>query len=101
MIKRLLLANALATIAILSLGAPLASATFHLMQIREVYPGSAANPGSEYVELQMWAEDQNHVAGHVLRTYGASGAVTGTATFPADVARGADQSTLVLATPEA
>jgi hypothetical protein len=85
----------------LALGAPAASATFHLMQIREVYPGSVASPGSEYVELQMWAPDQNHVAGHVLRTYDAAGAVTGSDSFPADVPRGADQSTLVLATPEA
>jgi hypothetical protein len=85
----------------LTLGAPVASATFHLMQIREVYPGSAASPGAEYVELQMWAPDQNHVAGHVLRTYDAGGAVTGSDSFLADVPNGADQSTLVLATPEA
>jgi hypothetical protein len=99
-IKRAL-ATALAATAALALAAPTASATFHLMQIREVYPGSVASPGSEYVELQMWAEDQNHVAGHLLRTYNASGAVTGTSSFPADVARGADQSTLVLATATA
>jgi hypothetical protein len=86
---------------LLAAGAPAASATFHLMQIREVYPGSIANPGSEYVELQMWAEGQNHVEGHVLRTYDAAGAVTGTDTFPADVAHSANQSTMVLATPEA
>jgi hypothetical protein len=99
-IKRAL-ATALAATAALALTVPPASATFHLIQIREVYPGSLANPGSEYVELQMWAEDQNHVAGHLLRTYNASGAVTGTSSFPADVARGADQSTLVLATAAA
>jgi hypothetical protein len=85
----------------LALWVPAASATFHLMQIREVYPGSAASPGAEYVELQMWAEDQNHVGGHLLRTYNAVGGVTGVDAFPADVPRGADQSTLVLATPEA
>src|SRR4051812_10712784 len=39
------LATALIAIAALAIGAPAASATFHLMQIREVYPGSAANPG--------------------------------------------------------
>jgi hypothetical protein len=49
----------------------------------------------------MWAEDQNHVAGHVLRTYNAAGTATGSFAFPADVPRGADQSTLVLATPAA
>ncbi len=87
--------------ALLAIWAPAASATFHLMQIREVYPGSVAAPGSEYVELQMWAEGQNHVGGHVLRSYDATGTVTGMDAFPADVAHGANQSTMVLATPEA
>jgi len=98
--RRLTTAAALALTA-LAATAPAASATFHLMQIREVYPGSVASPSAEYVELQMWAPDQNHVAGHVLRTYDASGAVTGSDSFLADVPRGADQSTMVLATPEA
>jgi hypothetical protein len=98
--KRLVLAT-VGFAALMALWAPAASATFHLMSIREVYPGSLANPGSEYVELQMWAEDQNHVAGHVLRTYDAAGAVTGTDAFPVDVPRGSNQSTMVLATPEA
>jgi hypothetical protein len=98
--RRTLAATAIALTA-LAFSAPQAAATFHLMQIREVYPGSVASPGSEYVELQMWAGGQNHVAGHLLRAYSASGAVTGTSSFPADVAQGANQSTMVLATPEA
>ncbi len=98
--RRALAASALALTA-LALWAPPASATFHLMQVREVYPGSVASPGSEYVELQMWAEGQNHVAGHLLRAYSATGVVTGVSSFPADVPRGANQSTIVLATPEA
>jgi len=88
-------------VAVLAFGAGPATATFHLMQIREVYPGSLAAPGSQYVELQMWASGQNHVGGHVLRSYDASGAVTGTSTFTHDVAAGANQSTLLLATPQA
>jgi hypothetical protein len=98
--KRLVLAT-VGFAALMALWAPAASATFHLISIREVYPGSVANPGSEYVELQMWAEDQNHVAGHLLRTYDAAGAVTGTDAFPTDVPHGANQSTMVLATPQA
>jgi hypothetical protein len=101
MALRRILATALMATAALAIGAPAASATFHLISIREVYPGSIANPGAEYIELQMWAGDQNHVAGHVLRTYDAAGTVTGTDSFAADVPRGANQSTLVLATPEA
>lgn len=92
---------AVAALVAMALWAPTASATFHLMNVREVYPGSVSNPNSEYVELQMWAAGQNHVDGHVLRLYGAGGALNGTATFTSDVAREANQSTMVLATPEA
>lgn len=94
------LAAALACAA-LALTAPAASATFHLMLIREVYPGSAANPNAEYVELQMYSPGQTLLAGHVIRTYSASGSIVGEDAFGADVANGANQSTIVMATPEA
>lgn len=81
--------------------APHALATFHLMQVREVYPGSAANPDSEYVELQMYASGQQFVGGHVVRTYGATGGVTGESFFSKDADRGASQSTILMATPQA
>jgi hypothetical protein len=94
----LLLALALGGASLLA--AP-AAATFHEMSIREVYPGSAAQAESEYVELQMWSAGQNFVSGHPVRTYDAGGAVTGTATFTADVPAGANQSTILIATPAA
>jgi hypothetical protein len=90
---------ALACLGLLAL-APSAGATFHEISIREIYPGSAANPKSEYVELQMWAGGQNHVNTHVLRTYNATGTATAN-TFVADVPGGANQSTILMATPEA
>lgn len=83
------------------LGAQSASATFHEMMIREVYPGSSAHPNSEYVELQMWSAGQNFVGGHSIGVYDSSGALVGTATFAHDVSRDANQSTLVAATPGA
>jgi hypothetical protein len=93
---------AITAAALLALLAPSAAqATFHLMQVREVYPGSALEPEAEYVELQMYAGGQNHVKGHKLRTYDASGAVTGISTFATDVPSGANQSTIVLATSAA
>jgi hypothetical protein len=78
-----------------------AGATFHEMWIREVYAGSLLQPESQYVELQMWSAGQNHVEGHVLKTYDAGGAVTSTNPFPSDVPNGANQSTILLATPAA
>ncbi|MFL5874021.1 MAG: hypothetical protein ACJ75T_11200 [Solirubrobacterales bacterium] len=88
-------------LAVLAIAASSASATFHEVQVREVYPGSAAAPAAEYVELQAWANGQNHVGGHFVRTYDAAGNIVATSAFPADVSQGANQMTMVLATPEA
>jgi hypothetical protein len=84
------------------LAAPAAEATFHEMWIREVYAGSTLRPSSAYVELQMWSSGQNSVGGHVLTTYGpGGGASTSTNEFTQKVPNGANQSTILLATPEA
>lgn len=83
------------------LAAQPASATFHEMMIREVYPGSVAHLDSQYVELQMWSPGQNFVGGQQIGFYDASGVSLGTATFTHDVSEDANQSTLVAATPEA
>jgi hypothetical protein len=98
---RIVARTAAALAVLLCVGVAPAAATFHLMQIREVFPGSIAVPGAQYVELQMWASGQNLVEGHVLRSYGAGGAVTGTSTFSHNVPNAANQSTLLLATPQA
>jgi hypothetical protein len=71
------------------------------MEMREVYPGSEANPGAQYVELQMRAGGQNLVGGHFVRTFDAAAAPVATSTFPANVPNDANQSTLLLATPQA
>jgi hypothetical protein len=78
-----------------------ASATFHEMSIRELYPGSLAQPESEYIELQMWAPGQSLVGGHALKTYNAGGNVTSSNAFAVDVSGSANQSTILLATPTA
>ncbi len=90
-----------ASVAVFLLTAPLAQATFHEMSIREIYPGSSAEPEAEYVELQMWAAGQNLVGGHVLRTYNAAGNLIDTNAFPANVPAGANQSTILIATSQA
>jgi hypothetical protein len=92
---------ALLALCLLGPSAAPALATFHLVKVREVYPGSAASPDAEYVELQMYAAGQNFVGGHFVRAYDASGAVVGTSTFPGDVPNSANQSTMLLATPQA
>lgn len=61
-------------VALLAVALP-AQASFHFMSIREVYPGSVAQPESSYVELQMYAANQELVAGHGVDLYNASGGV--------------------------
>jgi len=80
--------------------APTASATFHRISIREVYPGTASEPGAEYVELQMWSSGQELVGAHTLRTYSAAGSPKATV-LPSDVSNGANQSTVLIGTAEA
>jgi hypothetical protein len=99
--RRLALLGAGIALITAALAAPSAWATFHEMSIREVYAGSVASPQSQYVELQMWSPGQNEVGGRSLKTYGATGGATGTNPFSGKVPGGANQSTILLATPAA
>ena len=93
---RRLATSALAALAAALVWAPAAQASFHLMSIREVYPGSAAHPGSGYVELQMYASGQNFVSGQALTVYNAAGTATGTFTFGSNVSNAANQQTILI-----
>lgn len=88
--------STLAALAATLAWAPTADATFHLIKIREVYPGSAAHRTSGYVELQMYASGQNLLEGHALTVYDSAGTATGTFTFPSDVANAASQQTILI-----
>lgn len=94
--SRRLITAALGALAAVLVWAPTAQATFHLISIREVYPGSIAHPTSGYVELQMYAAGQELVGGHAVTVYNAAGTATGTFTFPANVANGANQQTILV-----
>jgi hypothetical protein len=94
--RRRLPIAAIAALGAALLVAPPAQASFHLISIREVYPGSVAHPDSGYVELQMYASGQNLVGGHALTVYGAGGSVSGTFTFASGVPNGAGQQTILI-----
>jgi len=85
-------ATLLSAASVAALTASPAFATFHEMSIREVYPAG----DSSYVELQMWASGQNFVGGHHLVAYDATGKATDNFKFAANVANGANQSTIVV-----
>jgi hypothetical protein len=73
--------------------APPAVASFHLIKVREVYPGGA---GDSYVELQMYAASQNFLGGHAMTVYDDAGALVHKSTFSTSVANGANQSTVLI-----
>jgi hypothetical protein len=99
------LRRVLATLAVLLTAglatAGTAHAAFHLIQVREVYPGTAANPNSEYVVLQMWSAGQNIVSGHTVRVFGPTGAPISTTSFTGNVPNGGNQATILIATTAA
>jgi hypothetical protein len=78
-----------------------ARAAFHFMKVVEVFPGTAADPNAQFIELQMWFDGQNLVSGHSTYVYDAANNIVGTFTFASNVANGASQSTILLATAQA
>ena len=86
---------------ILFLPAPAAHALFHLMKVTEVFAGTTEQPTAQFVELQMYADQQRFVATHEIVVFDASGAESGTFTFTSALANGAAQSYVLIATPDA
>ena len=80
----------------LALTPAIANASFHLNKIREVYPGTVATPGSQYVELQMPVAGENFLSFGQMAYYNSSGNKIGTSS-PGDVASKA-QGTILFAT---
>jgi len=80
----------------LLLAAP-ASATFHLMKVREVYPHGAES----YVELQMLDNAENQVGGHHLVMYNPDGTVLQDFTMPHSVSPNSrTNATILIAGPD-
>jgi len=77
---------------------PSALADHHFVSISEVFPGTTAQPGAEFVELQMYAAGQNNFSPATdLVFYNAAGGAASTHDLP-DVASGATQRTLLAGT---
>jgi hypothetical protein len=77
--------------------APAAQATFHLIKVREVYPGSA---GDSYVELQMYAGGQTFLTNHAMTVYDASGALVHSSKFTSGASSGLNQATVLVGDSE-
>ena len=73
-----------------------ASASFHLIKIKEVYLGAAGQDA--FIELQMHAAGQNQVTGHKVDFYTAAGGLLGSSPlFPDSVPNGQNQRTILIA----
>jgi hypothetical protein len=87
------LAGALAVLIAIAAVPTGASAAFHLMKVREVFP----SPGdADFVELQMFDSGQHVVIGHPIQIYDADGAVTHTFPMPSNVGNGDSQRTVLI-----
>jgi cysteine-rich repeat protein len=78
-----------------------AQATFHLVKVVEVFPGTAASPSAQYVVIQMYASGQEFVGGHAITVFNGAGTQVGTFTFAGNVGNGANQAKILIATPQA
>jgi hypothetical protein len=79
----------------LALVAPPASASYHLMSIREIAT-DPAGANSSYIELQMYAAGQNIVSTHKVNFYTASGSVLASFTLNTNVANSDNQRTILI-----
>ncbi|HEX5712190.1 MAG TPA: hypothetical protein VFX85_02625 [Solirubrobacterales bacterium] len=78
------------------LGVAPASATFHLIKVREVYPAGSAS----YVMLQMLELGENQVAGHPLVAYNANGTIASNFNLPNSVdPNSPNNATILIAGP--
>jgi hypothetical protein len=79
----------------LALLAPPASASYHLMSIREVAT-DPAGADSSYIELQMYSPGQNFVSGHAVTFYTATGSLLATFSLTTNVPNGDSQRTILI-----
>ncbi|HEV7399630.1 MAG TPA: hypothetical protein VGN84_05105 [Solirubrobacterales bacterium] len=86
----------LAMLAALIAASP-AQASFHLIKVREVFPGTTTNPESDYVELQMYSTGQSLVNLGDLEVLNSTGTVTSHFSPSGAVPHSANQSTVLIA----
>lgn len=94
----------LITAALLLIAPAAAQAEHHLIKISEVYPGSMAAPGVEFVELRMYDPfgEENlmtYNGGSSVSFYDEDGNETASGTFTQDVANGDNQRLVLVGTP--
>ena len=75
-----------------------AGASFHEVRIREVFAGA---DGAQFIELQMYSAGQGQVQGASVRVFNATGQEVGSFVFANNMSIGANQASMLVATPAA
>jgi hypothetical protein len=78
-----------------------AAATFHEISVVEVHGGSPAAPDAQYVVLRTFSAGQRFLAGHPMQYWDAGGSFLDAFAFTDDVANGAEQARILIATSTA
>ena len=81
--------------------APSAHALFHLIKITEIFPGTSTQSAAQFIEMQMYANDQRFLASHEVVVFDSAGVEKATYTFTSAMQNGSSQAYVLLATPEA
>jgi hypothetical protein len=76
-------------------------ALFHLMSVREIFTGTSTAPSAQFIELQMYADNQRFLTGHEVAVFDDAGTEIAAFTFTGPVANGANQAHVLVATAEA
>ena len=77
-----------------------ASAAFHIMRVYNIMGGANGDSNIQFVELRMADPGQNFIGTHDICFYDASGAPYARFTFPASVANGSDEASILVGTSE-
>lgn len=99
-LARGLIVVALASGSVVTVANP-AHALFHLMMVTEVLAGTSTSPNAQFIEMQMYSDNQRFLTGHEVVVFDAAGDEVATYTFTGPVADGANQAFVLIATPEA
>jgi hypothetical protein len=78
----------------MSVAAASAGASYHLIKIRSIFRGPS--PTGAFIELQMYADGQNLVAGHSLQVCPPAASICSSFVLPSNVANGGNQRRILL-----
>lgn len=74
-------------------------ASFHLIYVTEVFPGTTAAPNAQYIQLQAYTTGQTQTSGHTVRIFDASGTMVANGSIA--LSNVTNSTTILIGTTEA